>query len=520
MVNLVVRHGTHLQSNALTKSPHSVSNRTAPPRLTDKRFPSPIRVPHARSNGNRPVSPLTTSESMFGSGQPVVQEPVPGRTHSSDSTEERQAPSLASLPSATGGELVCDYDQSVTQLYELLESSQWDKAGIRCRTHPQEVHTWIVRRDNNEKIRWKLLPLHAAVIFLAPLPVIECLLKEHPLAAAKRDDQGMLPLHLAFRHKSDESLLERLMQQYPGGVLVKDRRDRSPLDHGKESMFSSGFMRLYSDTYTKCQHSEAQSSVYETGLKVAFESKMNSLTDSYDARIETLVKDHEAAVNDMKKKSEQDVRDTKARHNQEMDELRDLLSREVVSAQRTTELESEIQGLRNSLAQANQESQVLRRVLQEKNQQHNNLIDEVRQILRDQSTLHEFCLQQQEQLEQAQRLREELLSTLLQKEDGKAVLVSNEMCQMSDNIRRRTESVLADEVRARTEKALREVTAAQSNVAVPAVAAENITSRSVAGAQRLEEDFSPRDTAAHAGWRTLSQDHGDDISAITENSHF
>jgi hypothetical protein len=518
MVNLVVRHGTHLQSNALTKSPHSVPNRTAPPKLTDKTVPSPIRVPYVRSNGNRPVSPLTTSESMFGGH--VVQEPVPGRAHSSDSTEERQAPSLGSLPSSAGGELVCDYDQSVTQLYEMLESSQWDKARIRCRTHPEEVHTWIIRRDSSEKIRWKLLPLHAAVIFQAPVPVIESMLKEHPLSAAKRDDQGMLPLHLAFRHKSDESLLERLLQQYPAGVLVKDRRDRSPLDHGKESMFSSGFVRLYSETYAKCQHSEAQSAVYETELKLAYESKVNSLKDAYEARIEALVKEHEAAMNDVKMRSERDVHDTKTRHNQEMDELRDLLSREVASVHRTTELELEIQGLSNSLAQANQESQVLRRVLQDQNQQHDGLIEEVRQVLRDQTTLHEFCVQQQEQLEQAQRLREELLSTLLQKEDGKAVLVSHEVCQMSDSIRRRTESVLADEARARTEKVLKEVAVAQSTVAAPVVAAENITPRSVAGAQRLVEDVSPRDTGTDAAWGTVSHDHGDDISAITENSHF
>lgn len=518
MVNLVVRHGTHIQSNALTKSPSGIANRMAQPMAVDRTVPSPIRVPIVRNNGNRPMSPLTTSESMFVGH--VGQEQIPGRTHSSDSTEVRQTPSLASLESTTAGDMVCDYDESVTQLYEMLESSQWDQARIRCRTHPDEVHTWIIRRDNSDKMRWKLLPLHAAVIFQAPAPVVEAMLKENPLAAAKRDDQGMLPLHLAFRHKSDESLLGRLLQQYPGGVLVKDRRDRLPLDHGKESMFSAGLMRLYSETCAKCQPSEALPTVNETELKASFESKMNSLKDAYEARIGALINEQEAAMRDMKATSEQDLRETETRHNQEMDELRDLLSREVASGQRATQLELEIQGLSDSLAEANQESQALRRVVHDQKLQHDGLVEEVRQVWKDQTTMHEYCMQQQEQLEQAQRLREQLLSTLLQKEDGKAVLVSNELSQMSDNIRSRMEKVLADIARSRTEKVLRDAAIAQNNAVVPVAAAESNTPRTLLETQRLGEVFSGQDTEPDAAWGAVNNDHCDDISAITEISHF
>jgi hypothetical protein len=519
MVNLVVRHGSHPQSNALTKSPSGIPSRTLAPKATDRAVPSPIRVPFARNSGNRPVSPLTTSESFFG-GHDMGQEAVPGRMHSSDSTEERQAPSLASLASTAGGELVCDYDLSVTQLYEMLESSQWDQARIRCRTHPEEVHTWIVRRDNTDNIRWKLLPLHAAVIFQAPLPVIEGMLKEYPLAVAKRDDQGMLPLHLAFRHKSDELLLERLLQEYPAGVQVKDRRDRLPLDHGKESTFSSGSMRLYAEMYAKCQNSEARTMANDAEVKRSFESQMSSLKNAYEARIEGLIKEQQAEMNAVKLKSEQDAQETKTRHGHELDDLRDLLSRQVASGQRTTQLELEIRGLSDSLAAANQESQVLRRVVQDQKHQHERIIEEVRQVLRDQNTLHEFCVQQQEQLVQAQRLREQLLSTLLQKEDGKAVLVSNEVCQMSDNIRSRAENILADIAHSRTEKVLREAGVAQANVAAPAGVAEINTQTPGPPAPRLVENVSAHDTAADAAWGALNHDHDDDISAITENSHF
>ena len=149
----------------------------------------------------------------------------------------------------TGGdELVCDYDSSATVLYELLESSKWDEARRRCQSHPLETRTWIVRRDKSHKVRWKLLPLHAAIIFQSPNAVVSALLERYPHAASCPDDQGMLPLHLAFRHKQDdEDLLELLLVQYPKAVLLKDKRQRVPLEHGRESKFSAKLVWLYAD---------------------------------------------------------------------------------------------------------------------------------------------------------------------------------------------------------------------------------------------------------------------------------
>jgi hypothetical protein len=246
MVNLVVRHGSHLPGNNLprSKSP-AVTMRQASPKARDRAVPSPIRVPSVLHE-TRPVSPLTASESMFGN---VLKQT---RTSSSDgSSHRRRGSPLRELREECSecGELICDYDDNVTPLYEMLESSQWDKARLRCRTHPEEVQTWIVRRDASSKIRWKLLPLHAAVIFQAPSVVLECLIKEYPTAAGQRDDQGMLPLHLAFRHKQDEEKLLMLLDHYPQGISVRDRRERLPLDHGKESEFSSHLLQRYADLY-------------------------------------------------------------------------------------------------------------------------------------------------------------------------------------------------------------------------------------------------------------------------------
>lgn len=128
---------------------------------------------------------------------------------------------------STNEELQCDH-KNATVLYKLLEETKWDDAILRIRTHPIEAQTWIVRRDKkrHEKVLWRLLPLHAAIVFQSPPSVIVSLLEIYPLAASMKDDQGMIPLHLAFRlPKKNESILQLLLVQYPDGVDVKDKKN-------------------------------------------------------------------------------------------------------------------------------------------------------------------------------------------------------------------------------------------------------------------------------------------------------
>jgi hypothetical protein len=145
---------------------------------------------------------------------------------------------------------ICDYDTSVTRLYQLIEASDWDGAAERCRTHPDEVRTWVIRRHKDpKKIRWKLLPLHTAIIFQSPECVVFALLQEYPEAIQATDDQGMTPLHLAFRHyQHDEALLKLLLEAYPHGIINKDYRGRTPLDLAmkRNGKFSAKFLHTYS----------------------------------------------------------------------------------------------------------------------------------------------------------------------------------------------------------------------------------------------------------------------------------
>jgi hypothetical protein len=119
-----------------------------------------------------------------------------------------------------------------TYLYQAIEARQWKHVGDYLSTEEQahvQAATWVIRKETNGKLRWRLLPLHAAIIFGAPLEVLELLLGEHPAAAQCKDDQGMLPLHLAFRNFQSWDILEELLTAYPQAISVKDRRARTPL---------------------------------------------------------------------------------------------------------------------------------------------------------------------------------------------------------------------------------------------------------------------------------------------------
>jgi hypothetical protein len=144
-------------------------------------------------------------------------------------------------------------DDCATELYQAIEAREWDfvssmfSQGHRlCLPLSQQVRTWVVRKEETGKIRWRLLPLHAAVIFRAPFRIVDCLLAAYPAAAGFKDDQGMLPLHLAFRQAPvvDFRIMEEILISYPAGLTVRDAKGRTPLEASQASP-TSNFMQLF-----------------------------------------------------------------------------------------------------------------------------------------------------------------------------------------------------------------------------------------------------------------------------------
>ncbi|KAL3790497.1 hypothetical protein ACHAW5_005093 [Stephanodiscus triporus] len=129
----------------------------------------------------------------------------------------------------------CDYDTNPTELYLAVQRKDWEAAVERAATFPQEASTWVSRKEADGKLRWRLLPLHAAIIFRAPERIISALLSAFPQGAACKDDQGMLPLHLAFRNGCDEDIVDLLLMAYPQSIDVQDRKGRTPMVLAQQS---------------------------------------------------------------------------------------------------------------------------------------------------------------------------------------------------------------------------------------------------------------------------------------------
>lgn len=478
MVNLIVSHGSHLQGNSLqrTKSPAMVQRHPSPKLRRDPAIPLQIQSVTSRPLVATLHQPQTASDSIFDVGNNL------SSFFSSDSSSNYFRDKYSDYRAGSYEQtepLTCDYDTNVTQLYEMLESSQWEDAIERCHDHPDEVRTWINRRG-----RWQVLPLHAAIIFQAPKKVIDQILRIHPSACSEKDDQGMLPLHLAFRHKLEEGILDLLTRGYPAGTECKDNRGRSPIEHAKDGQFSGKFTRLYAEA--SCSEERAQRTVAEASTSVQ-ESQVATFKLMYEQRIDELESKHE-----------QDIYTLRISADQEQAELRDLLSREVASTQKSSLLESEVHELHSSLESANQEIRALRRLLKKQAADQKQLKQKFKLVVSNQQALHELCMQQQEQLKHSRKMREKMLRSLLEKEEGESTIgVSSQICRVSGNIMTSTEQIFSQIVSARE---------AEGDQANPI--------------EVLPQESQMSNThMKRSAWQGERQ-HQDEISAITEISRF
>jgi hypothetical protein len=424
MVNIVIRHGSQLQGHPML--------RNRPPAVI-QRYSSPKLLNQLRRKSSRSIfSPLELAASG-----PLSETRNPVSSHYSSDSPSRNHFATEDIEA----DRECDYDKNVTKLYECLESSDWKCAIERCRVAKEEARTWILRQDGII-IRWKLLPLHAAIIFQAPEDMIKTLIQSYPLACQSTDDQGMLPLHLGMRHQQKEKILLLLLQHYPSGVKFKDKRDKLPIDHSKERIFTGTFLRLYAEAASS-SHNQFQKFVDEAGKSSLHHgSCMASVEDYYEKRIEDLRTNHEKAMYRLRVQAEQE-------HEKEIEELKDLVSKKIVSTHRSSKVEEEVEELETSLAHSNNESRALRVLLSKQRQYQNQLKDKFRIVIRNQKALHALCTQQKDQLEEAEKIRKQLVRSLLQKEEDE---VSTDICERSSKILESTEAIWSEIISSDQEK--------------------------------------------------------------------
>ena len=392
------------------------------------------------------------------------------RSRDNSNIRRREQPSpISKTHDSNEGEPVCNYDTNVTVLYELLESSNWEKARSRCRSHPHEVRTWIVRRDTiSQKVRWKLLPLHAAVIFQSPTFVVSSLIDQYPEAVSRRDDQGMLPLHLAFRYKEDnEDLLELLLTQYPKGALMKDKRDRLPLEHGRGSKFSAKLMKLYAEAnvsgsrthtmggsstdshHVNIKRHDADNNGRVSEVIAEYEKKTRALKSMYEERIQQVQDQNKVALNQVRLTTDEETRKLVNCHVAEMEAMREMLNSHAGNEGAViSDLESEVAQLRLAMADAKAERDIADLHASDMKSYAEELTMQMRQVLRDQEALQLMVSQQQQELDKAHSRREQLIQNLLrQEQDERPVRArrGSDIRQLIESGRTSMESMLARE---------------------------------------------------------------------------
>ena len=175
-----------------------------------------------------------------------------------------------------GGEQ--DFDTDPTELFAAIHSRSWKKAQSSVRRDPDQASIWIYRLDDEQNkktngsdtpndddnadnadnaaaiepqrpIKWRTLPLHAAVLFRAPPKLLRALLKANPLAACHRDDRNMLPLHLAIKTGTNKATVRTLLDAYPQALDERDDQGLLPLDLAKTS--TSPYRRAYLNAWTE-----------------------------------------------------------------------------------------------------------------------------------------------------------------------------------------------------------------------------------------------------------------------------
>jgi ankyrin repeat protein len=129
-----------------------------------------------------------------------------------------------------------DYDTNPTVLIKLIEKKMWEQAISRCEDHPGEAAIWMCRRkekeedvNSNQDVRWKILPIHSAIVLHAPTNVVEALVDAYPAGLRCGDDRNMLPLHMAFRLGSSLETTTVLVDAYPEALKKKDAKNHTPL---------------------------------------------------------------------------------------------------------------------------------------------------------------------------------------------------------------------------------------------------------------------------------------------------
>ena len=192
-----------------------------------------------------------------------------------------------------------DYDTDPTDLFQALEAREFGYSFDMYKQVPlqfnKECKTWVVARGKQkDQLRFRALPLHAALVFGAPVELVKKILNAYPLAARGRDVKGRLPIHLAMEHNASEELVGLIIEAFPKGMLIVDKKNMTPLDY-----INNNTTRVYMKKYlpqiiaAKVEVESAKWEAAQAGALAAQRLAMVSDTEFMKPIVEAVTQDVE-----------------------------------------------------------------------------------------------------------------------------------------------------------------------------------------------------------------------------------
>lgn len=124
--------------------------------------------------------------------------------------------------------LRCDW----VELHTYLTTGSFqdaDKYGDSTMLAELQAQKWVSYYDTYTQEKVKQLPLHAAISHLAPLSIIQIIINLYPEAVHRPDNNGNLPLHLAFTTNMKD-VSSFLLKAYPEALMTANNAGSLPIE--------------------------------------------------------------------------------------------------------------------------------------------------------------------------------------------------------------------------------------------------------------------------------------------------
>lgn len=337
----------------------------------------------------------------------------------------------------------CNYDSSSTRLYKLIQQTEWQLATVRCRTFAHEAQTWIYRLEKESKmVRWRMLPIHASILFKAPIDVVQTIIDAYPDGVKEQDDQGMLPLHLAVHSRDiDKQIIDLLLERYPEAIHVKDKKLRTVADIAEKfrnegskekttepasdskagsnteerddegPIKREGFAFLseaHDDQLTRLKH---EHDVNTAALKQSYEDQIDTLEKKWKEKLiekeKEILSRHEPQLGKILKDHDETMARVKSSMTEDVDKGKELIEM----------LKEEVADLKKQRNKFKGQCDLYKTIMEGTKKKQAQLHAEIHEMAQNQDTIVELALRQREEMETAYAVRDKLIQGLLSQED-------------------------------------------------------------------------------------------------------